>query len=176
MIDVAVHVGTLGAVMTYLWRDIWMMITGLLKPGNIRRNPGLRLIAQIIVATIPLAIVGAVVYKYLGDCCAVQQLSGGRRWASASYFIWRTVYRHDQPHRAHDLGPRLYDRHCTDLCPDSGASRAGTTITMARCPGSNGQKPPGSQCCCRSAILAAGLATTLDLIESEAQHVLSDPL
>ena len=52
VIDVAVHVGTLGAVITYLWRDIWMMITGLFKPGNIRRNPGLWLIAQMIIATI----------------------------------------------------------------------------------------------------------------------------
>ena len=67
VIDVAVHVGTLGAVMTYLWRDIWTMIAGVLKPGNIRRNPGLRLIAQLIVATIPLVIVGAFVYKYPGD-------------------------------------------------------------------------------------------------------------
>ena len=91
VIDVAVHVGTLGAVITYLWRDIWMMITGLFKPGNIRRNPGLRLIAQIIVATIPLAIVGAVVYNISAIAAQCGSWSGGRRWASASCFIWRTV-------------------------------------------------------------------------------------
>ena len=31
MMDVAVHVGTLGAVMVYFWRDLWAMTAGVAK-------------------------------------------------------------------------------------------------------------------------------------------------
>ena len=30
-LDVAVHVGTLGAVMVYLWRDLWLITRGLFR-------------------------------------------------------------------------------------------------------------------------------------------------
>ena len=178
VIDVAVHVGTLGAVMTYLWRDIWMMIIGLLKPGNIRRNPGLRLIAQITVATIPLAIVGAVVYKYLGDSLRSAAVVG---WATLGFGVLLyladrfTVTINRIEHMTWGRAFTIGIAQIFALIP--GASRAGTTITMARCLGfERTDAARFSMLLSIPAILAAGLAATLDLIESEAQHVLSDSI
>ncbi len=58
-IDVAVHVGTLGAVVVYFWTDVRRAISGL--PGLIRGqidNPNSRLALLLIVATIPVVLVG----------------------------------------------------------------------------------------------------------------------
>ena len=178
VIDVAVHVGTLGAVMAYLWRDIWMMIAGLLKPGNIRRNPGLRLIAQLIVGTIPLVIVGAVVYKYLGDTLrspvvvAWAMLGFGvLLYLADRYTITINRIEHMTWGRAFTIGVA----QIFALIP--GASRAGTTIIMARWLGfERTDAARFSMLLSIPAILAAGSAKTLDLIKSDAQHDLSDAI
>ena len=44
LIDVSVHIGTLGAVITYLWRDVWLMLTALTRFSMGSRDPGVRLI------------------------------------------------------------------------------------------------------------------------------------
>ncbi len=57
-IDVAVHFGTLGAVLGYFYQETWSMTKGsfnLLK-GN--QTPGGKLFLQLSIATIPVAIVG----------------------------------------------------------------------------------------------------------------------
>ena len=178
VIDVAVHVGTLGAVMAYLWRDIWMMIAGILKPGNIRRNPGLRLIAQLVVGTIPLVIVGAVVYKYLGDTLRSAAVVG---WATLGFGILLyladryTVTINRIEHMTWGRAFTIGVAQIFALIP--GASRAGTTITMARWLGfERTDAARFSMLLSIPAILAAGSAATLDLIQSDAQHVLSDAI
>lgn len=178
VIDVAVHVGTLGAVMTYLWRDIWKMIAGVLKPGNIRRNPGLRLIAQLIVATIPLVIVGAFVYKYLGDTLRSAAVVG---WATLGFGVLLyladryTVTINRIEHMTWGRAFTIGIAQIFALIP--GASRAGTTITMARWLGfERTEAARFSMLLSIPAILAAGSAATLDLIGSDAQHVLTDAI
>ncbi|HEY9163574.1 MAG TPA: undecaprenyl-diphosphate phosphatase [Magnetovibrio sp.] len=55
MIDVAVHVGTLGAVMAYLWRDIANMLDGLwrmIKGKGI--NDGVKLAFFLVLGTLPV--------------------------------------------------------------------------------------------------------------------------
>ncbi len=61
MIDIAVHVGTLGAVMVYFCRDVWRMIKGLGRLGNGAgdRDPGVQLTLHVVVATIPVVVAGA---------------------------------------------------------------------------------------------------------------------
>ena len=53
-LDVAVHVGTLGAVMVYLWRDMGAMLAGLWMMLHGRRHPGTRLFWLAVLATVPL--------------------------------------------------------------------------------------------------------------------------
>lgn len=58
IIDVAVHVGTLGAVVLYFWRDVSLMLTGLWRAARGRRDPGAKLAFYVIVATVPVVAAG----------------------------------------------------------------------------------------------------------------------
>ena len=62
-IDVAVHVGTLGAVVLYFWPDVRLGLAGLPRALTGRLDtPGARLAMGLIVATIPTVIAGAVLH------------------------------------------------------------------------------------------------------------------
>ena len=60
-IDVAVHIGTLGAVMIYFWRDVGVGLAGVprMLPGKID-TPGSKLAFLLLIATIPVVILGLV--------------------------------------------------------------------------------------------------------------------
>ncbi len=60
MIDVAVHVGALGAVLLYFRRDVWAMISGIASLTDMDRAPGAKLIFHVVIATVPVVIAGAV--------------------------------------------------------------------------------------------------------------------
>ncbi|MCA0929606.1 undecaprenyl-diphosphate phosphatase [Ruegeria profundi] len=63
-IDVAVHVGTLGAVVFYFWSDVKQLIAGLPRALTGRIDtPQARLAMSLIIATIPTVIVGAILFK-----------------------------------------------------------------------------------------------------------------
>ncbi len=62
-IDVAVHVGTLGAVILYFWSDVKQALAGI--PQIIRgriETPQARLALGLVIATIPTVIAGGIVY------------------------------------------------------------------------------------------------------------------
>ena len=61
VIDVAVHVGTLGAVILYFWRDVARGLAGLprLVRGRVD-TPGARLALGLVIATIPVVLAGLV--------------------------------------------------------------------------------------------------------------------
>lgn len=54
ILDVAVHVGTLGAVMLYFWRDIGAMLAGLWMTLRGRPHAGARLFWLAVLATLPV--------------------------------------------------------------------------------------------------------------------------
>ncbi len=58
ILDVAVHVGTLGAVLLYFWREVAQMVGGGLQLLAGRVTPGGRLALQVVLATVPIVIVG----------------------------------------------------------------------------------------------------------------------
>ncbi len=178
VIDVAVHVGTLGAVMAYLWRDIWTMLKGLCKPGNVRRNPGLKLTAHLIIATVPVVIVGGLVFTHVGDMLRSAVVVG---WATIGFGVLLyiadrfTVTINRVEHMTWGRGLIIGIAQVFALIP--GASRAGTTITMARWLGfERTDAARFSMLMSIPAILAAGGAATLKLIEDDAQHVLADAI
>jgi undecaprenyl-diphosphatase len=67
MMDVAVHVGTLGAVLIYFWRDVLAMLAGLVSMLRGRMDPGARLMLHLLISTIPALIIGFLITKYLGN-------------------------------------------------------------------------------------------------------------
>ncbi|MGB1548642.1 MAG: undecaprenyl-diphosphate phosphatase [Alphaproteobacteria bacterium] len=58
LIDVALHVGTLAAVLLYFWRDVWRMTKGMGHALNGTMDSGARLALQVILATLPVVVAG----------------------------------------------------------------------------------------------------------------------
>lgn len=65
--DIAVHVGTLGAVIVYYWRDMLFMAGGLLRLASGRGGPGAKLFGLVVVATLPVVVAGYLVERYAGE-------------------------------------------------------------------------------------------------------------
>lgn len=178
MIDIAVHVGTLGAVMVYLWRDIATMLRGLWKPGQIRKNPGLRLIAQLTVATIPVVIVGAFVLAEAGGMLRSAEIVG---WATLGFGLLLyisdrfTVTINRLDHMTWGRALVIGLAQVFALIP--GASRAGVTITAARWLGfERTDAARFSMLMSIPTIIAAAAAASWKLSESGVQHVWSDAI
>lgn len=66
-IDIAVHAGTLLAVIVYFWRDLWEMTLGAFGIFTGRRNPSQRLILCLAVATVPVVLAGYFGIHYIKD-------------------------------------------------------------------------------------------------------------
>lgn len=57
-LDIALHVGSLGAVIVYFRRDIWMLVLGLLDGLTGKGGKRFRLLCVVIAASIPIVIIG----------------------------------------------------------------------------------------------------------------------
>ncbi|AVO37711.1 undecaprenyl-diphosphate phosphatase [Pukyongiella litopenaei] len=134
-IDVAVHVGTLGAVVLYFWADVRMGLAGLPRLLTGRADtPGARLALGLIVATVPVVIAGALL-KFTGLTEALRSVAV-IGWAMLGFGIvlwWadRTgaeTGRFDDWSLKHALIMGLWQ--VLALIP--GTSRSGITITGGR--------------------------------------------
>ena len=65
--DVAIHVGTLVAVLVYFWRDVGTVLVGMLDLLRGRRSVGTRLVIGLAVATIPALAMGLAMEFWIGD-------------------------------------------------------------------------------------------------------------
>jgi undecaprenyl-diphosphatase len=137
--DVALHVGTVVAVMGYFWRDVVDLTSGLGRSLAQRRvsTPQERIAWLIVIATIPAAIAGA-----LGEDAIVAHL--GEPWQIAillAVFALLLYIADRQPQRRdmEGLGPRdavaIGLAQALALMP--GVSRSGVTITAGRFLGLN---------------------------------------
>lgn len=133
LMDVAVHVGTLGAVMIYFWRDIWHMVRGILRTAKGKRDPGARLAAMVVLATIPVIGAGYFLDKYIGPQYRTVEVIG---WTTLGFGfllyisdkIGLTIRRVEHTGIVDALIIGL--AQCLALIP--GTSRSGITITAAR--------------------------------------------
>ncbi len=133
VIDVAVHVGTLGAVILYFWRDVWAMVVGLGRLLRGQRDPGARLAGYVVVATIPVVAAGFAVNTYAGDGLRSLEVIG---WATLGFGI--VLYVADRLgmtlRRLEHVG--LHDAIIVGLAQVlaliPGTSRSGITMTAAR--------------------------------------------
>ena len=138
IIDVAVHAGSLLAVIIYLWRDLWGMALAMIDFRNLRENPNLKLAQVTIVASLPVMVAGLIVSLFLDDFARNLEIIG---WATLGFGILLGL--------SDKIGMTLNElKHIQFL--DSiliglsqalalipGASRSGLTITMARFLGYN---------------------------------------
>lgn len=90
LIDVAVHVGTLGAVMAYLWRDIVDMINGLWRMVKGKGvNDGVKLAFFLVLGTLPVIGAGYWMNKVLPGGIRSIEVIG---WATLGFgvLLWLT--------------------------------------------------------------------------------------
>jgi len=88
--DVALHLGTLAAILIYFWHDLWGMLTALLRGIATRRplsEPNSRLALYVIVASIPGAFFGALLDSRIEERFHVENASGGALLTIAAALI-----------------------------------------------------------------------------------------
>lgn len=134
-IDVAVHVGTLGAVVLYFWADVRQAISGLPKAlaGQID-TPQARLAAGLIIATIPTIIAGLILYQSgLSQSLRSVAVIGWTMLGFGLLLYWMDQ-KGSQSKQATDWGLRdaMIMGLWQVLALIPGTSRSGITITGAR--------------------------------------------
>lgn len=134
-LDVSVHVGTLGAVILYFWSDVKTAIAGIpaLATGKLS-HPGAKLALLLIIATVPVIVVGLILAKTgLSDMMRSITVIG---WAMLGFgiLLWWMDRKDASDKTAKDWSTKdaiiLGLWQAVALIP--GTSRSGITITGAR--------------------------------------------
>ncbi len=168
-IDVAVHLGTLLAVMLYFWRDLWMMMVGIGKLCIGRTGVETRMLINVIVATIPVVIAG-----YLLQDTIEAHLRDVRliAWATIGFgvLLWiadkvgLTVWRVE--HLTLKSAFLIGCAQVLALIP--GTSRSGITMTAARFLGmERSDSARFSMLMSIPTIAAAGMLIVLEIMQSD---------
>jgi undecaprenyl-diphosphatase len=169
LIDIAVHVGTLGAVMLYFWRDCFAMSRGVANLARGRVTPEARLFALIVLATLPVLAAGYAVKTYLGLSFRSLEVIA---WATLGFavLLWTTdrwglrVRRVE--HMTWDSALIIGFSQALALIP--GTSRSGITMTVARMLGFERVSAARfSMLMAMPVIIAAGTLAGIDLIKAE---------
>jgi len=166
-LDVAVHMGTLGAVILYLRRETLMILRGLGKILIGKFDEDTKLAGLILIASIPVFIAGIAVKILIGDGIRIPYVIG---WAFIIGGI--LLYVSDR------FGPKIKQTQSLTVSDAlligiaqafaiiPGASRAGTTITMARLLGyERSDAARISLLLSIPAIAGAGFVLTMDVIQ-----------
>lgn len=133
VMDVAVHVGTLGAVVLYFWRDVLGMGRGVLLALGGRPDRHARLAGLIVLATIPVMLAGYGLNRYGVDGLRSLNVIA---WATLGFglVLWLTDRVGMTVRRIEHLG--LGDAVIIGLAQVlaliPGASRSGLTMSAAR--------------------------------------------
>ncbi len=168
IVDVAVHLGTLIAVLVYFWRDLFEIFRDLPSLFKGRLKPGARLALYILAATLPAVITGLAVRHFLGDSIRNPFVVG---WAMAGFAlvlylvdrfgltIWRMQHL--------TLGQSLFIGLAQCLAFIPGTSRTGATMVAARFLGfERSEAARFSMLLSIPAILAAGVLEGYELYQS----------
>lgn len=75
-LSIAAHAGVLVAVLVYFWRDVGVMLRGLYKFARGKRDPGIRLVALLLVATVPAMAVWLLLSVLAGDALRSAEITG----------------------------------------------------------------------------------------------------
>jgi undecaprenyl-diphosphatase len=127
-IDVAVHVGTLGAVMVYFRRDLVRMAAGIA-----RRDDSGKLALQIAVATVPVVLAGIALFALGAERLRSIEVIG---WATLGFGVLLYAVDRACPARRRleqmTFGPAALIGLAQVLALIPGTSRSGITMTAAR--------------------------------------------
>lgn len=130
---IAVHIGTLAAVLVYFRGDVLAMIVGALRGLGGNRGPGARLAWQIVVATLPVVVVGFLYKDLITLSLRTVELIG---WTTLLFGVVLYVAdrlggtRRDVPDMTMLHALLIGASQILALVP--GVSRSGITMTMGR--------------------------------------------
>lgn len=174
--DVAVHVGTLAAVLLYFWRDVWRMIVGLVRLAAGKRDRGAILVWYLILGTIPALIVGYGVEHYVGDALRRMEVVAWSMvgfaivlWFADRYGLTILRLEHMRASTALIIGV------CQCIAFIPGTSRSGITMVAARVMGfERAEAARFSFLLSIPAISAAGLWEGMKLYQSGTAQAVHD--
>ena len=176
--DVAVHVGTMFAVIIYFWRDLWDMVVGLARYVIGKRDPAAGLAIQIIVATLPVLAAAWAFEKYVGDAVRAMAVIG---WTTLLYgillFVADRISMTVKKVEHATLGDALIIGMAQILALVPGTSRSGITMTAARLLGY--ERPEAARFSFLMSvptIAAGGLWLALKLYEADDTRLTDDAL
>lgn len=165
--DIAVHVGTLFAVVLYFWRDVWGMTVGVTRLARGRKDAHGRLALLIVLATLPVIAAGLLLKDHIELYARSLAVIG---WTTLIFGIalWvvdrlsMTVKRAEHMSITDALVVGL--AQVMALVP--GTSRSGITMTAARLLGYEREESARiSMLMSIPTILGAGTLATLDIVE-----------
>lgn len=179
LIDVAVHLGTLLAVVLYFWRDVGQVFAGLYRLIRGRRDSSTRLVGLLFFGTIPVIVGGGLLVFY--DLTAYVRSPLVIAWTTLGFGIvlyvadrlFLTVRKLDQMTMRHALIVGL--AQVLSLIP--GTSRAGITMSASRMLGFEREDAARySMLLSIPTILAAGALVVLDLLAAEEVGAFDDAI
>jgi len=135
--DVALHVGTLAAVVLYVWRDLLLIGAGVCSGRGAGRTEGGRLALQLVLATIPIIIVGYFAKDLITDTLRSLEIVA---WATLIFgvVLWiadRAMDRLQLTNLGYGQATVIGIAQVLALIP--GVSRSGICMTMGRAVGLN---------------------------------------
>ena len=138
VMDVALHVGTLGAVVLYVWRDLWRMAAGVAQgvTGG-ERGEGWHLAWQLVLATLPVIVIGALAKDLITDSLRTVEIIA---WTTLVFgvLLWvadRAIDRLTLPQLGYGRALVIGLAQVLALVP--GVSRSGISMTVGRAVGLN---------------------------------------
>jgi undecaprenyl-diphosphatase len=138
MLDVAVHVGTLVAVILYFWRDVFGMVSALSRifqqiPNRRKLDAEFWLFCKLVLATLPAIGVGLYVNKYMGANLRTLEIIG---WATLCFgillFVADKINMTVRKMEHISFGGAFFIGLMQAISLVPGTSRAGITMTAAR--------------------------------------------
>ncbi len=175
IMDVAVHVGTLFAVLVYLYRDVGAMINGVWMFLRGRSAPGARLFVMLVIGTIPVIGAGYAMHYYAISIRSVEVIA----WTTLGFgiLLWIADQVGMTVRRIEHLGVLdvlfIGCAQCLALIP--GTSRSGITMTAARFIGMERVDAARfSLLLSIPTIIAAGTLSGLDVYKSGNAQLASD--
>lgn len=178
-IDIAVHVGTLAAVLLYFHRDVLDLVVGLWLAVRGRPDHRSRLVLHLVVATLPIIVAGLLAKDLVGTTFRSGLLIATTTivFGIVLWFADRGAERYDRELDQMTLRDAIIIGLAQVLAILPGTSRSGITMTAGLfLRFSRTESARFSMLLSIPTIAAAGLLATLDLLESGDATLQADAL
>ncbi len=137
LMDIAVHIGTLAAVLAYFHKDVWRMIRGTLELRGYKTRgltPDSKLMIHVVIGSLPILFVGALVYTLVDPSFFYNPKIIFFTTIIFGVLLWYADKISPKTRKVENLTVRdslmIGFAQCLALIP--GTSRSGITMTTAR--------------------------------------------